>query len=96
MKKILFTLFIGSGILAACNNNQEAMATKEVALKVDSTDMEPDYSMVKFDNTKDPVCGMPVSGGVSDTAHYQGKVLGFCAKECKEEFLAKTADFTIE
>ena len=30
---------------------------------------------------------MPTSAGVTDTAHYDGKVLGFCAKECKEEFL---------
>jgi YHS domain-containing protein len=30
---------------------------------------------------------MPTTAGVSDTAHYDGKVLGFCAKECKDEFL---------
>jgi len=30
---------------------------------------------------------MPVSAGVNDTAHYKGKVYGFCATECKNEFL---------
>ena len=40
-----------------------------------------------MDNKKDPTCGMPVTAGVSDTAHYKNKVIGFCATECKAEFL---------
>ena len=36
---------------------------------------------------------MPVKAGVSDTAHYKGKVFGFCAKECKEEFLKNPASY---
>jgi len=42
---------------------------------------------MKFDNKKDFICEMPVTAGVSDTAQYKGKVYGFCATECKEEFL---------
>jgi YHS domain-containing protein len=38
------------------------------------------------DNKKDPTCGMPVTAGISDTAHYENKVLGFCSPECKNEF----------
>jgi YHS domain-containing protein len=30
---------------------------------------------------------MPVTAGISDTAHYENKVLGFCSTECKNEFL---------
>jgi YHS domain-containing protein len=30
---------------------------------------------------------MPVSAGVSDTAHYNNYVLGFCSSECKAEFM---------
>jgi YHS domain-containing protein len=30
---------------------------------------------------------MPVTAGITDTAHYEGKVIGFCATGCKEEFL---------
>jgi YHS domain-containing protein len=30
---------------------------------------------------------MPVTAGISDTAHYDNKVLGFCSAGCKEEFL---------
>jgi YHS domain-containing protein len=29
---------------------------------------------------------MPASAGIADTAHYKGKVYGFCSKECKDEF----------
>jgi YHS domain-containing protein len=42
-------------------------------------------------NGKDPVCGMPVTAGISDTAHYQGNVLGFCSPECKAEFVKDPA-----
>jgi YHS domain-containing protein len=42
-----------------------------------------------LDSKKDFVCGMPVSAGIADTAHFKGKVYGFCSKECKEEFVEK-------
>ena len=38
------------------------------------------------DNRKDPSCGMPVTAGIGDTAHYKDKLIGFCSKECKEAF----------
>ena len=45
------------------------------------------YDIGLVDNKKDPTCGMPVTAGISDTAHYDNKVIGFCAAGCKEEFL---------
>lgn len=51
------------------------------------------YKNMHFDNTKDPLCGMPLTGGVSDTAHYQGKVYGFCSDGCKKEFLKNPASY---
>ena len=48
---------------------------------------EKGFKNMKFDNTKDLICGMPVAAGVADTAHYKGKVYGFCSAECKNEFL---------
>ena len=62
-----------------------------------------DSAKVKFttamvDNRKDPNCGMPVTAGIEDTVHYNGKVYGFCSEECKDAFLknpvalAKNAD----
>ena len=38
--------------------------------------------------SKDPSCGMPLRAGVSDTAHYKGKLYGFCSPECKSDFLS--------
>lgn len=91
MKKIL-TLIVCSTILWACNN----AATEEKAT-VDtsntSTMAEPasiDTAGLKFSSKEDPICGMPVAGGIADTATVDGKLYGFCAKECKDEFL-KTA-----
>jgi YHS domain-containing protein len=42
---------------------------------------------VAFAVKKDLVCGMPLSAGISDTAHYKGGIYGFCAVECKAEFV---------
>jgi len=53
--------------------------------KKDTTGNIFDHMLV--DNKKDPSCGMPVTAGISDTAHYKDKVLGFCSKECKDAFL---------
>ncbi len=37
---------------------------------------------------KDHVCGMSIEeGSITDTASYNGKLYGFCAAECKAEFL---------
>lgn len=44
------------------------------------------FKSLTFDYPKDPVCGMPVRMGVGDTAHYKGKLYGFCSTECKDEF----------
>lgn len=51
-----------------------------------------DISAIKNLEKSDPTCGMPVSAGIIDTSTVKGKLYGFCAKECKEEFLkAQTA-----
>ena len=39
------------------------------------------------DNKKDPNCGMPVTAGIEDTVHYNGKVYGFCSDQCRDAFL---------
>jgi YHS domain-containing protein len=43
-------------------------------------------SMIKIDNQADPICGMSLSAGFTDTLSYKGKVYGFCSKHCKEGF----------
>lgn len=47
---------------------------------------EKAFRDMKFNNKKDFVCGMPIVGGIADTANYKGKVYGFCSTGCKDEF----------
>jgi YHS domain-containing protein len=91
MKKIL-TLALCVSTFIACNNAAtEEKATTDTTNA--STMAEPvgiDTVGLKFSSKEDPICGMPVAGGIADTATVNGKLYGFCAKECKDEFL-KTA-----
>lgn len=48
---------------------------------------KPDFSKLKFALAKDPSCGMPLTAGIGDTAHYKRKLYGFYSTECKNEFL---------
>jgi YHS domain-containing protein len=82
----------GSVFLMACSN--DSTNTKDTkSNSMDSTvtvaaeDSVISYDISLVDNKKDPTCGMPVTAGISDTAHYDNKVLGFCSTGCKEEFL---------
>ncbi|MBL0355660.1 MAG: YHS domain-containing protein [Chitinophagaceae bacterium] len=78
-----------TALLFSCGANEKKTETPAAAMQHhDSTAVQkPDFTMVHFDLDKDLSCGMPVKAGVEDTAHYKGKVYGFCAKECKEDFL---------
>ena len=93
MKKLCaIALITGSIFITACgsnNSSQNSTATNVDSANAISSDTTAaiTYDIALIDNKKDPTCGMPTSAGVSDTAHYDGKVLGFCAKECKDEFL---------
>jgi YHS domain-containing protein len=93
MKKSMIALSISiSMFLIACGNetnNPASTATNSntMATMTADTAIEKTYDVKILDNKKDPTCGMPVTAGVSDTAHYKNKVIGFCATECKAEFL---------
>lgn len=96
MKPIKITALLSFAIVlsVACNTNP----TKENATeKKDSTTMSPSktdtikYTVAMVDNAKDPSCGMPIGAGVEDTAHYNNKVIGFCSKECKDDFMKDAA-----
>ncbi|HVZ97752.1 MAG TPA: YHS domain-containing protein [Chitinophagaceae bacterium] len=88
MKNIFSVLFVSSGILllGACNNSHSNQsATTPTLTTAESDSLKFTTSMV--DNKRDPSCGMPLTAGIGDTVHYKGKVLGFCSKECKDEFM---------
>lgn len=89
--KNLLKISLAAGIigLVACGtSNQEQAINSDTAMTVQQdTAAATAYTAVMVDNKKDPTCGMPVTAGISDTAHYDNKVLGFCSTECKNEFL---------
>jgi YHS domain-containing protein len=77
---IVLTLACGQG-----NNSAATLDTSKVAMA--DTSAEKSYPVSLVNNKKDPSCGMPVTAGIGDTAHYENHVLGFCSTECKNEFL---------
>jgi len=72
----------------ACGNESASTTTNMDSTSNTATqDSVISYDISLVDNKKDPTCGMPVTAGISDTAHYDNKVLGFCSEGCKEAFL---------
>ncbi len=91
MKKILF-LGLALGILSLTGCNQQNRATNYQIPKV-SHDEKGAFKNIKVDNTNDLVCGMTLTAGIGDTAHYNGKVYGFCSKGCKDKFVKSPTDY---
>lgn len=84
-RNLMILLFFGC---AENPNKNESKSDDKMLIQSDLA-----YENVVFDSKKDLVCGMPLKAGISDTAHYNGKVFGFCAKECKVEFLKEPSNF---
>jgi YHS domain-containing protein len=93
MKQILTPFLVASALLwCACGTgHQDAASTANMDTAHTGTDTAAmaakTYDIALVNNKKDPTCGMPTSAGISDTAHYENKVIGFCSSECKTEFL---------
>ena len=86
MKKIISIVLIATAF--SCNQPQSVMPEKKMETVAAAKDsMENNLTKLEFAVKKDLSCGMPTSAGVSDTVTYKGKLYGFCAKECKEDFL---------
>ena len=88
--QITTSLLFLSMVLLSCGQSNEKANTNSVAtnqIATMDTTAEKRYAVSLVNNKKDPSCGMPVTAGISDTAHYEKLVLGFCSTECKNEFL---------
>jgi YHS domain-containing protein len=87
-KKIIPFIAAALLIFISCNEDKKKEVETVTQHHHDSMVIkeQTDFKDIVFDSKKDFVCGMPVSAGISDTAHYKGKVYGFCSKECKDEF----------
>ncbi|MEO6845470.1 MAG: YHS domain-containing protein [Ginsengibacter sp.] len=85
MKKIL----VISILLAACSSHSQKETTVDNMKDSVTAVVAPvnKFENVRFASKKDLGCGMPLSAGIEDTAHYKGKIYGFCSKECKDDFL---------
>ncbi|MFN5986643.1 MAG: hypothetical protein ACK42B_07140 [Chitinophagaceae bacterium] len=85
--KNLITLSLIVGLVACNGSQQEQAPSTDTSMTIQQdTTATVAYTFEMVDNKKDPTCGMPVTAGISDTAHYENKVLGFCSPECKNEF----------
>lgn len=98
MKQTLLIVAMCIGMFSACTNANKHEETTEKESKhmhnmsgQTSTDNAP-FKNVDFASKYDTICGMPLSAGIEDTLHLNGKIYGFCATECKDEFLSKIND----
>ena len=87
IKQRFTQLIVVITVMASCNSTEAPK--QKVYNHAAQTSMEPaatSFSVSMVNNKKDPTCGMPVTAGISDTAHYKDKVIGFCSSGCKDEF----------
>jgi YHS domain-containing protein len=89
MKKFLFV--VTAAFAAASCNNQKPVETKTGSTDSSLNIAKAKYTINMVDNKIDLSCGMPLTAGIEDTCHYNGRVYGFCSKECKDEFLKNPA-----
>jgi YHS domain-containing protein len=91
-------VFMLAIFLYSCNEQPAKPAPYQSPAYAKKDSSKPKFTRDMVDNIKDPSCGMPLTAGIGDTLHYQGKVYGFCSDECRDEFkknpaaLAKTAE----
>jgi len=83
MKKALIFLLLA----AACTQPPKPRPAPTMPVPVAKDSIKAGLKKLAYDSKKDLVCGMPVTAGIEDTLHYKGKLYGFCAKQCKEEFI---------
>lgn len=85
-------------VLGACHHASDAAGGQAAAGKQDSAGVEavgvnPALKNLSFAYAKDPSCGMPLKAGLEDTVTYNGKLYGFCSKECKDAFMNDPASY---
>lgn len=81
MKRLLIIGLIFTALLAC---KEQAANTAEMQVTASDTSR---FTPAMVVNEKDYACGMPVTAGITDTCHYEGKAYGFCSTECKDAFL---------
>jgi YHS domain-containing protein len=96
MKLIPVFLLTCLFIVSCRNAAKQAESNKDNIVKTSVSASEKNkFPGIAFAAKKDLSCGMPLTAGVEDTAHYKGKIYGFCSKECKDDFLKKPESYIV-
>jgi YHS domain-containing protein len=87
--KQLLTISAFALLAISCGGSKEK--NTESATEHSHDDSAPHENLLivsTLHTDKDVVCNMPgMTKGCADTLTYAGKTYGFCAKECKDEFV---------
>lgn len=87
IKQRFTQLIVLTAVIASCNTTEAPkQETTDTTVQTNMESTATSFPISMVNNKKDPTCGMPVTAGISDTAHYKDKVIGFCAAGCKDEF----------
>ena len=82
-------------LLVSCNQKQEQNET-QVSSPEPATHALA-IKLAELATDKDLICGMTLEdGAIADTALHEGKVYGFCASECKAEFVKNPTAYLVE
>ncbi|MCO5241940.1 MAG: YHS domain-containing protein [Chitinophagaceae bacterium] len=85
--KITYTLLLT--IFTACNVGDKGdIHNKEThVMQMPTETSKRGFEGIRFASKRDTICHMPVNNETAaDTLVLDGKVYGFCSKECKEDF----------
>ena len=92
MKRLagIICLTVFTTIIACKQNN----TTGEISKRDTTTNKQfvkpvNKFAGIQMASKKDTSCGMPLSAGLEDTVHLNGKIYGFCSPECKQDFVVK-------
>ena len=85
IKQFFFTMLV-LGTFACSNNPENSNEAQKATMHQSETAAAAKYTPDMVVNKKDYACGMPVTAGISDTCHYEGKAYGFCSPECMADF----------
>lgn len=78
--KILSLAILAAALLTACQSKPSKPVSNEPSTPAAT------IGGLAWAGDQDVVCEMKIDQTVEDTAHYAGKVFGFCGPSCKETF----------
>ncbi len=91
MRKVIVALLV---LFTACQPKTSEPEQKTApALEEKEFPAKPDIALA---SDTDPVCKTYVKEEFSDTAMYDGKIYGFCASACKDDFLKEPLTYLEE